>query len=348
MRGSWRQGVVGVAVLGALASGCGSATTEQSGPQGPGAAAEPSADAAAQPLLTHEIQAPEARAGLLRKYAESTGLSVRVEGGVTKVGPFLSYFEATWLAGLVPGARAVRLETYDEPASPVPFIKLKEAAGRTPGYVGTRRAAGERFALVTWERDQDQTEQELYQTHASGPRFLAKLPHAPGLDISSGLLFTKVGEEGTLLQVMNHRRDGAVKSERLVAWRFALGTREVLFDVPFFSLELPAPPPPAPAEPAPAGSAKPPPAPPTAPAPPLAPPKAPAPEIRATVTRIAVEGVGVQITNYAVKLRPLEAAKDVSLALNDWSSELWKDKPQPDLVELVEAKQTDQRSSSLE
>jgi hypothetical protein len=243
MLGSSRHGVAVLAVL--TLFGCSPGATEtrtvdrsDTTPPDPGAAA--------QPLLTHEVHVPEGRAAFIRKYAETTGLEARVEGGVVKVGPILSFFEASWLAGLCPEGKAVRKEAYDEPASPVPFIKLREAGGRTPAYVGTRRAAGERFALVTWERDQDQTEQELYQTHATGPRFLAKLPRQAGLDISSGLLFTKVGEEGTLLQVMNHRRDGAVKSEHLVAWRFALGTREVLFDVPFFSLELPSPPPPPP------------------------------------------------------------------------------------------------------
>jgi len=313
------RGALRVAVVAVLGWACAPATTEKGGPERP-SAVDPAAEAAAQPLLTHEVHAAEPRAALLRKYADATGLEVRVEGGVVKAGPILSYFEATWLAGLVPGGKAVLRESYDEPASPVPFIKLREAAGRTPAYVGTRRAAGERFALVTWERDQDQTERELYQTHASGPRFLAKLPSAPGLDISSGLLFTKVGDEGTLLQVMNQRRDGAVKSERLVAWRFALGTREVLFDVT------------PPASSASAAPAKPP----------------PPPAVRVTVTRVTVQGVGARITNYAVTLRALEAARDVSLALNDWSAELWKDKPQPDLVELVDAKQTGERSSSLE
>ncbi len=331
------RGALRVAVVAVLGWACAPATTEKGGPERP-SAVDPAAEAAAQPLLTHEVHAAEPRAALLRKYADATGLEVRVEGGVVKAGPILSYFEATWLAGLVPGGKAVLRESYDEPASPVPFIKLREAAGRTPAYVGTRRAAGERFALVTWERDQDQTERELYQTHASGPRFLAKLPSAPGLDISSGLLFTKVGDEGTLLQVMNQRRDGAVKSERLVAWRFALGTREVLFDVPFFSLELPSPPPP------PASSITPPAS--SASAAPAKPP--PPPAVRVTVTRVTVQGVGARITNYAVTLRALEAARDVSLALNDWSAELWKDKPQPDLVELVDAKQTGERSSSLE
>jgi hypothetical protein len=66
------------------------------------------------------------------------------------------------------------------------------------------------------------------------------------------------------------------------------------------------------------------------------------------VTRLAIQGVGVRITSYTVRLRPLEASKDVSLALNDWNAERWKDKVLPDLVELIEAKQTGERSSSLE
>lgn len=300
------------------------------------------ADIVADPLVTHEVHAPEARAGLLQRYARETGLEARTEGGVVKVGPILSFFEASWLAGAVPGATAIRRETYDEPASPVPFIRLREAAGRTPAYVGTRRVAGERFALVTWEGDQDQKDLELYQTHASGPRFLAKLPQKPGLDVSSGLLFTKVGEEGTLLQVMNERRDGAVKAERLVAWRFALGSRQVLFDLPFYSLQLPDPPKEAPKPSARDGK-------PTDAKPMDADPKpADVPVVRAVVTRLAPEGVGVRITSYRVTFKPLDAAKDVSLALNDWNAEIWKDKEKPDLLEIVKVERAGERTSSLE
>lgn len=310
---------VGTALLAMLATvvGCASGTGSGSTQAGRSSHGSERGDAAtdtiAEPLATHEVQAPEARAGFLRKYAEATGLGITTEGGSVKVGPVLSYFEAAWLAGLVPGGKLVRRETYEEPASTAPFLKLREAAGRTPIYVGTRRALGERFALVTWEREEDDTDLELFQTHATGPRFLAKLPKKPGLDMSSGLLFTKVGEEGTLLQVMNERKDGAVKAERLIAWRFTMGSRDVLFDVPFFSLVL--------------GDKS---------------------DPVATVTRLKTQGTSVAITSYRVTLKKLAASKDVSLALNDWSAEIWKDKPQPDLVDLGKVEQIDERTSSLE
>jgi hypothetical protein len=318
-----------LAVL-ATISGCGGVKPEAAGAS-TRQQASPEEAVVAAPLVTYEVHAPEARAGLLRRYAQETRLESRSEAGVLKAGPFLSYFEASWLAGLVPGGSAVRRETYDEPASPAPFAGLREAAGRTAAYVGTRRVAGERFALVTWEGDQEQKDLELYQTHASGPRFLAKLPSKPGLEVSSGMLFTKVGEEGTLLQVMNERREGAVKAERLIAWRFALGSRQVLFDLPFFSLELPSPSKP-PSKPEDAKKGQP----------------AKAPEVQAIVTRLVPEGVGVRITSYRVTLKALDAAKDVSLALNDWNAEIWKDKEKPDLVELVKVERSGERTSSLE
>ncbi len=279
----------------------------------PEASGDDASQIATEPLVTHEVKAPEAQAGFLKKYAEATALRVETQGGVVKIGPVLSYFEAAWLAGLVPGATLSRRETYDEPAATAPFAKLKEAAGRSPIYVGTRRALGERFAIVTCEREEDDKDLELFQTHASGPRFLAKLPRKPALDMSSGLLFTKVGEEGTLLQVMNERKDGAVKAERLVAWRFGSTSREVLFDLPFFSLEL-------------GDKADP----------------------KVTVTRLEPKGTGVVITSWRVTLKKLAAAKEVSLALNDWSAEVWKDKPHPQLVELGKVEKIGERTSSLE
>lgn len=267
----------------------------------------------AEPLVTHQVEAPEARASFLRKYAEATGLESKTEGGSLKVGPVLSYFEAAWLAGLVPDGKVTRRDTFGEPASTAPFMKIKQADGRRPIHVVTRRALGERFALVTWERDEDDTDLELYQTHATGLRLLAKLPKKPGLDMSSGVLFAKVGEEGTVLQVMNERKDGAVKAERLVAWRPTMGARDVLFDLPFFSLAL--------------GDKG---------------------DPVATVTRLAPEGTSVRITSYMVTLKKLDAAKEVSLALNDWSSEVWKDKPHPDLVELTKVEKTGEKMTSLE
>ncbi len=274
---------------------------------------EPKVASIAEPLVTHQVEAPEARAGFLRKYAEATGLESKTEGGSLKVGPVLSYFEAAWLAGLVPDGKVTRRETFGEPASTAPFMKIKQADGRRPIAVVTRRALGERFALVTWERDEDDTDLELYQTHANGPLLLAKLPKKAGLDMSSGVMFTKVGEEGTVLQVMNERKDGAVKAERLIAWRPTMGSRDVLFDLPFFSLVL-------------GDKADP----------------------VATVTRLVPEGTSLRITSYKVTLKKLDAAKEVSLALNDWSAEIWKDKPRPDLVELAKVEKAGEKVSSLE
>ena len=39
---------------------------------------------------------------------QATALRVETQGGVVKIGPVLSYFEAAWLAGLVPGATLSR------------------------------------------------------------------------------------------------------------------------------------------------------------------------------------------------------------------------------------------------
>lgn len=322
--------------------GCSAPQRDVIKPQAEGSV--PQAALVAQPLVTHEVHAPEARAAFLRRYAEETGLSVSSEGGVTKVGPLLSFFEASWLAGLVPGGAVVRPEAYDEPASPAPFAKLREAAGRVPTYVGTRRVAGERFALVTWDGDGPDKQQELYQTNARGPRFLAKLPSKASVAVSSGLLFTKVGDEGTVLQIVNDSGTDRAKAERLVAWRFALGARETLFDLPFFSLELPPAPVP---EPETAERKEP-----KATAPKATEPKAKTDEVirvlRAEVTRVKPEDVGVRVTSYRVTLRPLEGSEGVSLALNDWSDERWKDKEKPDLVEIVKVEPTGERTSSLE
>jgi hypothetical protein len=310
---SW-LGAAGIVVV---MAGCASSAPDgrTSGGASPGSGGNQATKSAsiAEPLVTHQVEAPEARAGFLRKYAEATGLESKTEGGSLKVGPVLSYFEAAWLAGLVPDGKVTRRETFGEPASTAPFMKIKQADGRRPIAVVTRRALGERFALVTWERDEDDTDLELYQTHANGPLLLAKLPKKAGLDMSSGVMFTKVGEEGTVLQVMNERKDGAVKAERLIAWRPTMGSRDVLFDLPFFSLVL-------------GDKADP----------------------VATVTRLVPEGTSLRITSYKVTLKKLDAAKEVSLALNDWSAEIWKDKPRPDLVELAKVEKAGEKVSSLE
>lgn len=322
--------------LALLAVGCGGPHREPAGPKAAVADEQPSA-AIAQPLVTHEVHASDARAALLRRYAEETGLEARSEAGITKVGPVLSFFEASWLAGLVPGGAVARRETYDEPASPAPFARLREAAGRVPTYVGMRRVAGERFALVTWEGDGEQKDRELYQTNAGGPRFLEKLPARPALGSSSGMVFTKVGDEGTILQVLNEARPDKVKAERLLAWRFTMGARETLFEVPFFSLQLPSettkPADAKPADAKPAGAQ---------------PPKEEPKVLVVEVTRLAPEGAGVRLTSYRVTLRPLEASRSVPLALNEWSHERWKDKELPDLVEMVKVERVGERRSSLE
>ncbi len=265
------------------------------------------------PLVTYDVVAPVERARFLQAYADGTRLESQAAGGHVRVGPIVSFFEAAWLAGLTPGGAVSRKEAYDEPATPGPFVRLREAAGRHPAYVGMRRAAGERFALVTWERGDETSDLELYQTHASGPRFLVKLPKNATPEVSSGLLFTKVGEEGTFLQVMNERKEGAAKAERLVAWRWAAESREVLFDAPFFTLVMPED-----------------------------------GEIEATVTRFGPLRAGVELTTYRVRLRRLEAAAGVPLAPNDWSSDRWKEKPLPDLVELTAAEPLARKASSLE
>jgi hypothetical protein len=302
------------------AIGCLALTSCAAGAEGGPAVGQAAAGGAEQrqeqlvTLLSYEIEAPADRAGVLKAYAEGTGVEIRADGAVVRAGPLQSLYEASFVAGLVPGAKAAMRDRYEEPATPEPWRRMRQEEPRTPEYVTTRRLLGERFALVVWALEDDKKERELYQTHASGPRLLAKLPGETTLETSSGMLASRVGDEVTFLQVMNERRDDAIKAERLIAWRWGFDKREVLFDKPLLSFKVPD-----------EGE----------------------PEI--TVLRVRPASSGVVLTAYRVRLKKLPAANDVSLALNDWSSEAWKGKsPLPDLVEITAVEKVSETSTSLE
>lgn len=104
-------------------------------------------------LLTYEVEAPSERAGLLKAYCDKTGLEAVEKGGKTRCSPFVSRFEASLLAGLVPGGAVALSDRYQDPTTPDPWTKLRAPYERTAAFVGSRRFGQHRFALVTWELD---------------------------------------------------------------------------------------------------------------------------------------------------------------------------------------------------
>ncbi|MBL8743508.1 MAG: hypothetical protein JNK04_20500 [Myxococcales bacterium] len=136
-----------------LALGCGTPNeahiTKLATPVAPDASANATATFAT--LLSYDVIAPQDRATLLIEYCQRTDLPVESEAGITRCGPFLSRYEAAFIAGLVPGASTRQHDQYMDGARVDPWLKVRSPYARTPVYVGTRLVAGHRFALVTWE-----------------------------------------------------------------------------------------------------------------------------------------------------------------------------------------------------
>lgn len=106
-------------------------------------------------LLSYDVIAPQDRATVLIEYCQRTQLPVESEAGITRCGPFLSRYEAAFIAGLVPGASTRQHDQYMDGARLDPWLKVRAPYARTAVYVGTRLVAGHRFALVTWELADD-------------------------------------------------------------------------------------------------------------------------------------------------------------------------------------------------
>lgn len=358
---------LGVGIAAWLA-GCGPAT-----PPPQGKASSESAEVAPSKLVSEwlasfAVVAPGDRASLARGYAQQTGLQVEESGPSVRIGPFLSYYEAAFVAGLTPGARVELREHYDDAMTPEPWKPM--AKGRAAEYAGARRIFNERFVMVTFtkpgtdpaDESSKLRELELYQTSANGPRLLAKLPPkdlrpAAGtgpkaepegmLEASGGMVVLKTSEGVAFLQILNEKKEGATKAERVVGWRWGLDVREVVFEQPFLSLKLERSKP----EEKPGAAKK-------------TPEKTPekgsegAPErAELLVTRVD-SATNASFVSYRVRLRFLAAAKNpepsstfgpVRVELNEWTHERWKDKsPLPDLAELESVERLGQKDFSLE
>jgi hypothetical protein len=106
-------------------------------------------------LISYDVIAPQERAALLAEYCRGTELPVESTAGITRCGPFLSRYEAAFIAGLVPGASTRPHDQYMDGARLDPWLKMRAPYPRTAVYAGTRLVAGHRFALVTWELEGD-------------------------------------------------------------------------------------------------------------------------------------------------------------------------------------------------
>lgn len=324
-------------------AGCGPAATpaRSQGSAGP-------VDVAPNKLVTEwlasfAIVAPADRAALLRSYAQQTALQVEESGPSLRVGPFLSYYEAAFLAGLTPGAKVEAREHYDDGMTPDPWKPM--AKGRKAEYAGARRIFNERFVMVTFSKPGSdpadettkQKELELYQTSASGPRLLAKMPPKDMLEASGGMVAAKTSDGVAFLQILNEKKEGAAKAERVVGWRWGLDVREVVFEQPFLSLKVErakvdAK---APAKKAPEKSAE----------------KSAegGPEKGELLVSRVESATGGSFITYRIRLRFLASAKEIPVELNEWTHERWKDKsPLPDLAEIEAIERIGTKDFSLE
>ncbi len=106
-------------------------------------------------LLAFAVHAPEGRAAALLEYAHKTKLSVEQRGARVRVGPFWSRYEATLLAGFTADADVSLWEPFSEGATIDPWLRLRKPYARVPLHVGTRQLLGHRYALVTWELEDE-------------------------------------------------------------------------------------------------------------------------------------------------------------------------------------------------
>jgi len=345
-------------------------------------------------VLTFDVAVAAEHASFLRAYADGTHMGIEEANGSVVAGPFLSRYEAMFVAGCAAGAHVSLHDAYDEPATPEPFMR-----GTPPGLGGrelvsveTRRLFGERFALVTWDvpagavtppeaapadtkpgdskpakdakaadakggkgsegenakdakaagakggkgsegenakdaRAADakalprnavlaptRRDLELFIVHGSAPRLVARLPGVVALDIpAAGLLAAKLPTEIVYLSAASVEHSDALRAERLVAWRDGPVERELAFERSLFQ---------------------------------LAQPEGGVPTVN--VTRIAAGPSALELSRYRVELALTDAAKDIPLGTNDWSSTAWSGKTPVELCRIVQTSPAEHETVSLE
>lgn len=314
-------------------------------------------------LLTYEVSAPQERATLLIEYCERTGLTVTSKDGKSACGPFVSRFEASLMAGLVPGGSVRLADHYDSPTTPAPWEKLRAPYERSAAYVGTRRFGAHRFALVTWELDDAAAEKRRaleIPKEAAGKRQprsvkeeLSKGP-VPGADELPPEPPPPSAKEPVVEQELYEIEGSAPRFVTRLPWLDALVSSngveiatskgELLF---LQVLDAPE-----------GGKRK-------------------SERITAwrwgmdgrekvfersflgwskqkdgarelTVTRVSAKPGGLVFTPYKIAFAPKDGAKELDLDLNDWGDPGWKDQPLPDLVELTSVEKLDDAFESLE
>lgn len=314
-------------------------------------------------LLTYEVSAPQDRAALLIEYCERTALTVTNKDGKSVCGPFVSRFEASLMAGLVPGGSVRLADRYESPTTPDPWEKLRAPYERTAAYVGTRRFGAHRFALVTWELDDAAAEKRRaleIPKEAAGKRQprsvkeeLSKGP-VPGADELPPEAPPPSAKEPVVEQELYEIEGSAPRFVTRLPWLDALVSSngveiatskgELLFLQVLDAAE--------------AGKRK-------------------SERITGwrwgmdgrekvferafvgwvkqkdetrelTVTRVSAKPGGLVFTPYKITLAPKDAAKEIDLDLNDWGDPGWKDQPLPDLVELKSVEKLADGYESLE
>lgn len=343
--GSSRARLLTLVAIAALAAGCFPSSTGKKskllGPQRTDAAPE----GVVATVLSYDVAAPADDAPLLRSVCEGTGLTLETRGREVFCGPFLSRYEAGLWAGLTRDGRVAQHDVFTEPATTAPWEGGVGAYARTATSVHTRQVSNSRFAMVEWELADEEAlskrlslerredlsgfvppepvpgeepplpveqkpelvEWELYQLETRTPRFISKLPLLPAFESSSGLGVARVGDENTLLQVVERaqRKDG--KREDLVGWRFSVQGREKVFEAPFLDWVVT--------------------------------------ETGATmdVTRVRPGPDGVTLERHRVVLSIAPGAPRDAVIWNDWSSPRWVRADRPTLVTLERVERLDSR-----
>ncbi|HTJ83078.1 MAG TPA: hypothetical protein VL400_15260 [Polyangiaceae bacterium] len=328
-----RRGAIAVGLW--LFVGCGGAA-----PSPPGGAHD-ELEAGAVTLtsvMTFDVTVPSASATFVRAYADGTHLPLREENGAVVAGPFLSRYEATFVAGCAGGARVTMHDTFDEPATPEPFLRAQSSSPteRTLVEVETRRVLGERFALVTWEaaaptpptdakdakdaKDAIATpgaparEYELYIVHGSTPRLVARLAREIALDMpAAGLVAARTPRDVVYLSPASAERSDALRGERVVGWRDGPIEREMAFDRSLFTFTRPA------------GGV---------------------PVV--TVARIAPAPSGLELERFRVELQAADPGTASRLGAIDWDSAERASAPATDLCRVVQATAEGRETVSLE
>lgn len=279
-------------------------------------------------LLGYEVVAPAGGSQLLARYCAGTDLELEAAATAsddeTRCGTFWSRFEATLVAGLVPGGHVATVAVYPDPTTPDPWTRLSSRYPRNPIDVRSRRIFDRRFAFVRWHVDgatasrsrwamenddpqsplpaAAQTEEELYEIHASGPQLLVKLPWSHPFDVSSGLAVAATRSNVTFLEVRSGPSKPGVKKEELRGFLTGGAARDKLFDVPLTDWHKPAD----------------------------------ATTAKLTVSRVTAAPGGLRITPYRVELTFAAAARDVVIERNSWTDARWAGvSPQPELVDAI-------------